>query len=86
MALGPMSSSVAMTRRTDVPPPTFYERRHSRGSCGPRWQTPDPWAGEPGRAYLTDADVVAPLAFDDGRVVVDVQDVDGEGVVRVPGR
>lgn len=35
--------------------------------------------------YLADADVVASWVFNNGRVVVDVQDVDGEREVRVPG-
>ena len=38
-----------------------------------------------GGPHLADADVVAPPALHHGRVVVDVQDVDGEGVVREPG-
>lgn len=38
------------------------------------------------RPYLTYTDVVAPLAFDNGCVVIDVQDVDGEGVVCVSRR
>lgn len=30
MALGPMSRSEAITRRTDVPPPTFYDLRYQK--------------------------------------------------------
>ncbi len=36
--------------------------------------------------YLTYADVVAPLAFNNRCVVIDVQDVDGEGVICVSWR
>lgn len=36
--------------------------------------------------YLTDANVVAPLAFNNRCIVIDIQDVDGEGVVCVSGR
>ena len=38
------------------------------------------------RTYLTNANVVAPLVFNKGRVVIDIQDVDGERVVCVSGR
>ena len=38
-----------------------------------------------GCPYLTDADVVAPLAFNNRRIVIDVQDIDGEGVICVSG-
>lgn len=37
------------------------------------------------RPHLTDADVVAPLALNHRGVVVNVQDVDGEGVIRMSG-
>jgi len=42
--------------------------------------------GGSGVTHLAHANVVAAAALDDGRVVVDVQDVDGQRVVRVPGR
>lgn len=38
------------------------------------------------RTYLTYANIVAPLAFNHRRIVVDVQDVDGQRVVGVSGR
>lgn len=36
--------------------------------------------------YLAYADIVAPLAFNNRCIVIDIQDVDGEGVVWVSGR
>ncbi len=37
------------------------------------------------RPYLAYANIVAPLAFNNRCIVIDVQDVDGEGVVCVSG-
>lgn len=37
-------------------------------------------------SYLTYANIVALLAFNNRGIVIDIQDVDGEGVVRVSGR
>lgn len=38
------------------------------------------------RPYLAYADIVALLAFNNRCIIIDVQDVDGEGVVCVSGR
>lgn len=37
-------------------------------------------------SYLTYANIVALLAFNNRCIVIDIQDVDGEGVVSVSGR
>lgn len=37
-------------------------------------------------SYLIYANIVALLAFNNRGIVIDIQDVDGEGVVRVSGR
>lgn len=37
-------------------------------------------------SYLTYANIIALLAFNNRRIVIDIQDVDGEGVVGVSGR